>query len=73
MRTNGLPSILCVSTSDIDLLAKQFTDAAHEERKYDKKTGKPYRVYHAIPVTVRGVSVPGPHSYGGMTVKAARR
>lgn len=37
--------------SDIDLLAKQFTDAAHEERKYDKKTGKPYRVYHAIPVT----------------------
>lgn len=35
----------------IDLLAKQFTDAAHEERKYDKKTGKPYRVYHAIPVT----------------------
>ena len=37
--------------SDIDLLAKQFTEAAHEERKYDKKTGKPYRVYHAIPVT----------------------
>jgi len=37
--------------SDIDLLAKQFTDAAHEERKYDKKTGKPYRVYHAIPAT----------------------
>ena len=37
--------------SEIDLLAKQFTNAAHEERKYDKKTGKPYRVYHAIPVT----------------------
>lgn len=37
--------------SDIDLLAKQFTDAAHEERKHDKKTGQPYRVYHAIPVT----------------------
>jgi hypothetical protein len=37
--------------SDIDLLAKQFTEAAHEERKYDKKTGRPYRVYHAIPVT----------------------
>lgn len=37
--------------SAIDLLAKQFTAAAQEERKYDKKTGKPYRVYHAIPVT----------------------
>jgi hypothetical protein len=37
--------------SDIDLLAKQFTDAANEERKYDEKTGKPYRVYHAIPAT----------------------
>ena len=36
--------------SAIDLLAKQLTDAAHEQRKYDKKTGKPYRVYHAIPV-----------------------
>ena len=35
--------------SDIDLLAKQFTDAAREETKYDGKTGKPYRVYHAIP------------------------
>lgn len=40
-----------IPPSDIDLLAKQFTDAAHEERKYDKKTGQPYRVYHAIPVT----------------------
>lgn len=29
--------------SDIEMLAKQFTDAAHEERKYDNKTGKPYR------------------------------
>ncbi len=37
--------------SAIDLLAKQFTDAAHEELKYDKETGKPYRVYHAIPVS----------------------
>lgn len=37
--------------SDVDLLTKRFTAAAHEERKYDKKTGKPYRVYHAIPVS----------------------
>lgn len=37
--------------SDIDLLARQFTDAAHEERKYDTKTGRPYRVYHAIPAS----------------------
>ena len=37
--------------SDIDLLAKRFTEAAHEERRYDEKTGKPYRVYQAIPAT----------------------
>jgi hypothetical protein len=35
--------------SDIDLLAKQFTEAAREETDYDNKTGRPYRVYHAIP------------------------
>ena len=38
-----------VPPSDIELLAKQFTDAAREETNYDSKTGKPYRVYHAIP------------------------
>jgi hypothetical protein len=37
--------------SDVDLLAKQFADDAQAERKYDKATGKPYRVYHAIPVS----------------------
>lgn len=36
--------------SDIDLLAKAFTDAAREETEYDDETGKPYRVYHAVPV-----------------------
>jgi hypothetical protein len=36
--------------SDTELLAKQFTDAAREETDYNKKTGKPFRVYHAIPV-----------------------
>src|SRR5437588_8869484 len=36
--------------SPIDLLARQFTEAARDEIKHDVKTGKPYRVYHAIPV-----------------------
>lgn len=36
--------------SDIEMLAKQFTEAARGETSYDAKTGKPYRVYHAIPV-----------------------
>lgn len=36
--------------SDVDMLAKLFADDAQAERKYDDKTGKPYRVYHAIPV-----------------------
>lgn len=36
--------------SAIDLLAKQFTDAARQENKYDQETGKPYRVNHAVPV-----------------------
>jgi hypothetical protein len=35
--------------SDIDLLAKQFADDAQAEKKIDKETGRPYRVYHAIP------------------------
>jgi hypothetical protein len=36
--------------SEIDLLAKQFTEAARDETDYNAKTGKPFRVYHAIPV-----------------------
>ena len=36
--------------SPLDLLARQFTQAAGDEIKYDSQTGKPYRVYHAIPV-----------------------
>jgi hypothetical protein len=35
----------------LDMLAKQFTEAAREEISYDKKTGKPFRVYHALKVT----------------------
>lgn len=37
--------------SPLEILTKQFTAAAHEERRYDKKTKKPYRVYHALPVS----------------------
>jgi hypothetical protein len=33
----------------VDMLAKEFSRAAREEIKYDKVTGKPYRVNHAIP------------------------
>lgn len=35
--------------SAVDLLAKQFTDAARDETKRSDKTGRPYRVYHAVP------------------------
>lgn len=37
-------------TDPLDRLAKEFSDAARVEIKYDKKTGQPYRVNHAIPV-----------------------
>src|SRR5262245_52601486 len=37
--------------SDVDMLAKLFTDDAQAERDFDQETGKPFRVYHAIPVT----------------------
>src|SRR5665213_2629026 len=40
--------------SDVDLLAKQFADDAQAERKYDEKTHRPYRVYHALPVANSG-------------------
>jgi hypothetical protein len=33
----------------VDILAKQFSDAARLETKYDKETGSPYRVNHAVP------------------------
>ena len=32
----------------IDLLAKQFADAARSEIRHDPDNGQPYRVYHAI-------------------------
>ena len=33
----------------LDLLAKEFARAARQEVRYDKETGQPYRVNHAIP------------------------
>lgn len=32
----------------MDLLAKQFADAARSEIRHDPDSGKPYRVYHAV-------------------------
>lgn len=40
-----------IPPSDVDMLAKLFADDAQAERKVDDETGKPYRVYHAIPAT----------------------
>jgi hypothetical protein len=44
---NGWP--LPKPISPIDMLAKKFKDAARDEINHDSKTGKPYRVYHAVP------------------------
>jgi hypothetical protein len=41
----------------LDMLAKQFTDAAREEISYDKKTGNPFRVYHALKVSHGGTQL----------------
>lgn len=35
----------------LDRLAKEFTQAARDEIRYDQVTGKPYRANHAIPTT----------------------
>lgn len=37
----------------IDRLAKEFSQAAREEVRYDEKNGKPYRANHAI-TTIQG-------------------
>lgn len=34
----------------LEILAKQFSEAAREETRQDGKTGRPYRVYHAYPI-----------------------
>lgn len=38
----------------LDILAKQFADAAREETRTSARTGKPYRVNHSFPVTHGG-------------------
>ncbi|MGO3741423.1 hypothetical protein [Kerstersia sp.] len=38
----------------LDLLAKEFTQAARQEVRRDPKTGKPYRANHALPTTQGG-------------------
>ena len=40
--------------SPIDLLARQFADAARQEMRYDTATGKPYRANHAVGMGSRG-------------------
>lgn len=35
--------------SPLERLAKQFKDAARQDVRRDKKTGRPYRGYHAVP------------------------
>ncbi|WP_029604980.1 hypothetical protein [Kozakia baliensis] len=40
--------------SPLEMLAKQFADAARDEIGHDPKSGKPYRVYHAVPVGNNG-------------------
>ena len=39
-----------VPTDPLDRLAKEFTKAARDEIRHDKKTGKPYRANHALPI-----------------------
>jgi len=41
----------------LDMLAKQFTEAAREEVEYDKTTGNPFRVYHALRVSHGGTQL----------------
>jgi hypothetical protein len=33
----------------LELLAREFADAARQKYDKDRKTGRPYRVYHAVP------------------------
>jgi hypothetical protein len=41
----------------LDVLTRQFTDAAREVVEYDKATGKPYRVYHALKTSHGGTQL----------------
>lgn len=46
-RDKGFP--LAEPVDPLDLLAKDFARAAREETRRDEKTGRPYRVNHAVP------------------------
>lgn len=35
--------------TELDRLARQFKDAARQDIRHDRKTGRPYRGYHAVP------------------------
>lgn len=35
--------------SPLDMLAKQIRDAARQDVRKDKRSGRPYRAYHAVP------------------------
>lgn len=37
-------------TNPLDMLAKQFAEAARQETRKDKETGLPYRANHSIPI-----------------------
>lgn len=41
----------------LDMLAKQFTEAAREVIGHDKKTGRPFRVYHALKTSHGGTQL----------------
>lgn len=42
---------LPIPPDPLDILTRQFTEAAREQIDYDTDTGNPYRVYHAIKTT----------------------
>jgi|SRR5665213_2471590 len=48
---------LPIPRSPIDMLTKEFQSAAHDAIDYDKETGHPYRLYHAVPVKNGDVSL----------------
>lgn len=35
--------------TEVDRLAQQFKDAARQDIRHDRKTGRPYRGFHAVP------------------------
>lgn len=39
----------------LDMMAAQLRDAARQDVRKDKKSGRPYRAYHAVPSTGQGV------------------